>query len=181
MRLSVSSWRRWMPQDIRSAPGSLWTMPVSLAALSSASFLSPGPYITTGQMTQAGSQTYAQSAPTPGFDERLIDARLEAVEARTETKFAQLLGKLDLLGSQLTGIKGSVEALDGRITTLDGRITTIDDHVRSARSTIIAFVVATGLAVAGLAWAGVQIFQSGMGVSASAFQAGLATNTEPKK
>lgn len=137
------------------------------AAAATATISSAAPYTMSASMTAPAASPLSASTPTSSVDERLLDAKLQAVEARTETKFAQLLGKLDLMANQLGSIQGSVTALDTRITT-------IDTHVRSARLTIIAAVVGTGIAVAALAWGGIQIFQGGMGASASAFQAGLA-------
>lgn len=99
--------------------------------------------------------------------EALVDAKLEAVEARTETKFAQLFGKLDLVVQGLGDLKGEVGALSGKIDTVDG-------HARTGKREIIVAIVTTGLAAAALAWAGVQIFQGGLSLSQGAFQAGMA-------
>lgn len=125
-------------------------------------------------MAQTAPQAAATSAATPGFDERIIDLKLAAVEARTETKFAQLIGKLDLIAERLGG-------LNTQIVAIDGKVEKVDAHTRSVRSTIIATVIGTGIAVAALAWGGVQIFQGGMGVSAGAFQAGMAVSEAKKQ
>jgi len=100
----------------------------------------------------------AKSAPSPSLnyvDAKLLDARLEAVEARTETKFAQLLGKLDTLGERLIGLSEKVASVDAKVAAVDG-------HVRGAKSTIVAFVVGSGIAVAGLAYGAVQIFEAAL-------------------
>lgn len=101
------------------------------------------------------------------YDERLIDAKLDAVEARTETKFAQLLGKLEL-------VSVSIGDLAGKIGELDQKIGTVDSHTRSAKSAIVGTIIGTGIAVAALAWGAVQIYQGGMGTSTAAFQSGMA-------
>lgn len=106
--------------------------------------------------------------------EQVLNSRLEAVEARTETKFAQLMGKLELITERLGG-------LQGQITVMDGKVEKVDGHTRNVRSTVIATVIGTGIAVAALAWGGVQIFQGGMSTSSDAFQAGLAADQAKKQ
>jgi hypothetical protein len=121
-------------------------------------------------MTQAAqSPRQTTSGATEGALEmhsRMTDLKIAASEARTETKFAQLMGKLDVL---VTGVGD----LKTEITRLDGKIDTVDGHARAAKTTIVATVIGTGIAVAALAWAGVQIFQGGMGLSGDAFTAGM--------
>lgn len=100
----------------------------------------------------------AQVTTTPGaayVDEKLLTAKLEAVEARTETKFAQLLGKLDTLGERLTGLNDKIGGFDAKIESVDG-------HVRNAKATIVAVILGTGIAVAALAYAAVQIFEAAL-------------------
>ncbi|MGE3691870.1 MAG: hypothetical protein AB7F98_10870 [Novosphingobium sp.] len=146
-----------------------WSIP---AAAIAATFSSFSPYIGQPAMTQSVPQPSSPSASTP-FDERLLDAKLEAVEARTETKFAQLLGKIDLLVQGVGDLKSEVSKLDGKIGE-------VDSHTRAGKREVITAIIATGLGVAALAWAGVQIFQSGLGLSQGAFQAGMAAG-EVKK
>jgi len=99
--------------------------------------------------------------------ERMTDLKIEAAEARTDTKFERLIGKIDALGI-------SIKAVADSVSILDVKVGTVDTHARSAKVVIITTMIGTALAVAALAWAGVQIFQGGMGVSAAAFQAGQA-------
>ena len=82
---------------------------------------------------------------------------------KPETKFAQLLGKMDL-------VSASIGELNGKIVALDTKIDTVDTHTRSAKTAIVGTIIGTGVAVAALAWGAVQIYQGGMGTSASAFQ-----------
>ena len=98
--------------------------------------------------------------------EALLEAKLEAVEARTETKFAQLLGKLDVIGERITSLSGDISIVKGRVDAVDG-------HVRSAKGTISAFVIGTGIAVAALAYSAVQVYQGGMGATQAAIQTGM--------
>lgn len=97
----------------------------------------------------------AATAGASYVDEKLLTAKLEAVEARTETKFAQLLGKLDTLGERLTG-------LNDRMSGFDTKLDAVDGHVRSAKSTYIAIALGTGIAVAALGFAAVQIFEAAL-------------------
>lgn len=102
-----------------------------------------------------------ESAPTPGttnyVDERLLDAKLEAVEAHTETKFSQLLGEMRLIGERVTSLTDKVGGVEKRIGEVDG-------HLRSAKSTYIAIALGTGIAVATLFYAAVQIFEAAGGL-----------------
>lgn len=112
------------------------------------------------------------TAPTQGanpIDERYLGAVLDAAEARTETKFAQLIGKIDLIGERIGALSGEIAGLKGQVNVIDG-------HTRSARTSIIVAIIGTALALAALAWGGVQIFQSGMGITATAYQTGAASN-----
>ena len=111
-------------------------------------------------------QTPTSSAPTSHVDERYLAKSLEAVEARTETKFAQLLGEIRVIGERLA-------AIDGKVSPLEGRLTEVENSGRAGRREIIIAIVASAFAVATLGWAGVQIFQSGIGLSAGAFQSGM--------
>jgi hypothetical protein len=81
--------------------------------------------------------------------EQLLDAKLEAVEARTETKFAQLLGKLDLLGERLGAVSGSL----GEMRTSLGRVESKTSHTRTI---IVTTVLGAFIAVAGVIYTWAQ-------------------------
>ena|SRR5579884_839276 len=135
-------------------PWKLGPITTGLGAVGAA-FSPQGSYMAAKPMTQQ-----AASAPTPGtryVDEALLDAKLQASEARTETKFAQLLGKLELIGQQIGGLNDKIGGFDKKIGDIDG-------HVRSAKSTYIAIALGTGIAVAALAYAAVQIFEGALGL-----------------
>ena len=101
----------------------------------------------------------------PSRDE--ISARLEAAEARTETRIAQLAGSIDTrfatIDGKLDQINGSVGAL--AVAVKDARDDNKEDN-RLTRWTVIAIVVATMLA-------GVTAIWVTQGNLLSAFQAGL--------
>lgn len=107
------------------------------------------------------------------FDDRLFDAKLKILEVQTDNKFSQLLGELRVIGERIGTLDTRLSGLDTRVGDLKTDIGTVDTHARAAKSTIITTVIGTGIAVAALAWAGVQIFQGGLGLSSSAFQAGM--------
>lgn len=81
----------------------------------------------------------AKVEETMVLTEQLLDAKLEAAEARTETKFAQLLGELKL-------ISGSVSNLSGQLTDVKAEL----GNVKNATATVKWNVMATGLAIGGL-------------------------------
>ena len=150
---------------------------VAGAAATAVTFGSPYTYMGWQQMTNPvhpNQQQTASAASAFEMSERLTDLKIAAVEAQTETKFAQLIGKLDLFGANIT-------TLGQQVSNLDTKIDVIDGHVRNARSTIIAFVVGTGIAVAALAWAGIQLFQGGAGMTAAAYQTGFSAGQGNKQ
>jgi hypothetical protein len=118
-------------------------------------------------MTQAPHQTADQGQSTSSFDDRFLDAKLEAVEARTETKFAQLLGKMDLMVQSIAEARTDIAGLDAKITA-------VDTHARSTKSTIIATVIGAAIGIVGISFAAVAIYESAMGTTASAYQSGMA-------
>lgn len=146
-----------------------WSSAAALATTSQ-----PPPYIEGGiSMAHAPhpSASYASSPPTGKaemmMDERLIEAKLKLLESQTETKFATLIGKLDLLVQGVADVKSDLTRLDGKIEAVDG-------HARTGKREIITAIISSALAAIALGWAGVQIFQGGLGLSTSAFQAGMA-------
>lgn len=106
--------------------------------------------------------------------ETVLDAKLDAAEARTETKFAQLLGEMRLLGQQLTGVQK-------QIGDLDVKVDAVDAHARNSKSIVITTIIGAFFAAVALTYAGIQIFQGGMGLSASAYQAGMSAAQQPTK
>lgn len=129
-------------------------------------------------MTAPQTSAVGQGQPSASYDERLVDAKLATTEARLETRivqveakaetnFEKLIGKLDLVVQGLGDLKGEVAKLDGKIGEVDG-------HARTGKREIIIAIVATGLSVIALVWGGVQIFQSGLSLTQGAFQAGIA-------
>lgn len=126
------------------------------------------PYIAEKMVDTAQQAPMATPATTTSFvvDERLMEAKLEAAEARTETKFAQLLGRIDTLAVTLNNVSEKLAELRSDVTSIDGK-------VGSARTTYITTAIASVIAIASLSYAAVSIFQGGMGATSSAFSAGM--------
>lgn len=114
-----------------------WSFAFPLAA--AATFSSPTPYILSGSMAQPSPSTAAPSAATPSLDERLLDAKLAVVEARTETKFAQLLGELKVISASVSNIGQQVSDVKAELTS-----------VKAATASVKWNILAAGLAVGGL-------------------------------
>lgn len=163
-----------MPQK-ESNPTPAWSM--ALGGAAAAVTFSPQLSYISGEMPQiASAPRYEAGKPTLhqiAFDERLMDAKLEAVEARTETKFSQLLGKLDAISERIGALTVNLAAVDKKI---DG----VEATAKNAKSTITWAVVASAIGIAALAYAAVAIFQSGMGTTASAYQSGMAASEAQK-
>lgn len=157
-----------------SKPSSItasWAIPVTAAAVASAIPLQT-PYITGENMTTKAASSPQQSAPTRGhheIDERYLNAKLEAVEARTETNFAKLLGKIDAIATSVVGLQTDIGGLKTEINT-------VENSVSSAKGLIVTTVIGSAIAIAGLAWAGVALFQGGMGTASDAFAAGASAS-----
>jgi hypothetical protein len=92
-----------------------WSPKWKASTVAAATLFQASPYMlgqTMNTPTTSQAQVPTPSVPTSYVDQRLLDAKLEAVEARTETKFAQLLGELKVisanvanLGSQIGDVK----------------------------------------------------------------------------
>lgn len=100
-----------------------------------------------------------------------IAARLEAAEARTETRFAQLSGTLDV---RFANLDHKIDQLAESVGQIAREVAAGRSEIRTARLAIVVAVVASVLA--GLAV--VFVTQSNM---LAAFQASLAIKTLPSQ
>lgn len=73
------------------------------------------------------------------MDEALLNAKLEAVEARTDSKFAQLLGELKVISANVTSLGTQISDVKAELT-----------GVKSATASVKWNILATGLAIGGL-------------------------------
>lgn len=114
-----------------------------------------------------------------------IDAKLAAAEARTEARFAQLIGTIDVrfasldvrfasLDNKIDRLANTVEQLTRQVQATEGQLTRQVEEVRSdnktTRWTIIGVVVASVLAGLAAIW----ITQGNM---LAAFQSSLTVKT----
>jgi hypothetical protein len=104
-------------------------------------------------------------ADAPSREE--IGARLEAAEARTEAKFAQLTGTLDV---RFANLDNKIDRLIDVVGRLSSEVTRVQADNRATRWTIITVVVASVLAGLAAIW----VTQGNM---LAAFQASLAVKT----
>ena len=88
----------------------------------------------------------AQAGNPVMISEPLLEAKLEAVEARTETKFAQLLGKLDTISERLAHVATDVEQLQTSIERVETKTT-------NTRIVVVTTVIGAALTVIGLTFA----------------------------
>lgn len=102
-------------------------------------------------------------------DREYVNLKLEAAEARTEARFAEMNGKLDRL---IDSVSASREALREQISMTQAAVSRAEadarSEYRSTRTTIIVTAFATGLALAALMVSvmtyGDAIFSRGMSV-----------------
>lgn len=118
-------------------------------------------------MVQPSPQPMAASAPTAMFDERIIDLKLAAVEARTETNFAKLIGKLDLLGDRLGAIGKDVGDLKTSIGTLESK-------TNNTRVIIVTTVIAAVISIVSVTYGIIGYGHQVADTISAAFAAGQA-------
>lgn len=98
------------------------------------------------------------------YDEKLIDTKLELVEARTDMKFAQLLGKLDVLAVNVSAIGGQIAGVKADVA-----------GVKADTATVKANIIATGLVLDGLIIAVVAFGYQILDLAQGLFSAGAAS------
>ena len=93
----------------------------------------------------------------------MISDKLEASEARTDAKFAELSGKLDVIVAEIRHQSAAVTETKRELETVSG---SVESHHSNTRTTIIVTAVATVIALAALVYAAdanlLSAFQSGL-------------------
>jgi hypothetical protein len=113
-----------------------------------------------------------------------IDAKLAAVEARTETRFTELSGKIDRLADSIAALGSTIrielESVKSEIANVKSEIASVKSEIVYLRSdnkytrwTIVVTVVASALAAIAALW----ITQANL---LAAFSAGIAVRTETR-
>lgn len=86
--------------------------------------------------------------------EKIIELSIQASEARTDTKFAQLIGKIDVLGERMTGIAKDVGELKTSVATIEGK-------TNNTRVIVVTTILGAFIGMAGIFYTvaafGVQI------------------------
>ena len=77
--------------------------------------------------------------------EKIIELSIQASEARTDTKFAQLIGKIDLLGEKMNGIGKDVGELKDAVGTLETK-------TNNTRVIVITTILGAFIGMAGIVY-----------------------------
>lgn len=123
------------PQSSSGKP--LWFKVTAASAALGATFSQPIPHIGAKEMTANVPSPPTNTAQC--VDEKLLVAKLEAVEARTETKFEKLLSEIKLVGASV-----------GILTAQVAEVKTDIAGVRTATAGVKWNIMATGLTIGGL-------------------------------
>lgn len=97
-----------------------------------------------------------------------IDAKLAAIEARTETRFVELSGKIDRLSDSIGMLTGVVTDVKSELASVGSQV---KEENRFTRWTIGITLIASLIAFAAALW-------TTQGNLLSAFQAGLASQSQ---
>lgn len=111
-------------------------------------------------MTQKGAFEARQGAATqsaPSYDEKLMDLKLAAAEARTETKFAQLLGELKAISLSVGNLAGQLGDVKSDIASVRADVGGVKDATASVKWNILATGIAVGALILGLFAYGAQM------------------------
>jgi len=117
-------------------------------------FLQGGPEIPVKQLSSEQLKRMGRSANITDMSE--VDAKIAAAEARTDTKFAEMMGEL--------------RVISGKLEHLDENYRETRTSISSLKSTVIVTAVTTVLAIGGL-------FYTALQYGNSMFTAGLDTQT----
>ena len=113
-------------------------------------------------------------------DQRVVDAQIAAVEARTDTKFAQVLGELKAVAASVTHLGTQMADIKGDIRDLKADVKSVEANSRNAKAVIITTIIGAVVGIIGLTYAAVSALQGAMGATATAYQNGMAA-AEAKK
>lgn len=102
------------------------------------------------------------AADTITVTHALLDAKLEVVEARTDTKFAQLMGEIKLLGVNVLALGGQITDLKTDISNVKTEITGVKTATAGVKWNIMAAGLTLGGLIIALAAFGTQILDLAM-------------------
>jgi hypothetical protein len=132
----------------------------------------PLPQVYRGDFSlEIGSEPKAPEDENMATDNELTDAKLATAEAKTESRFIELSGKIDRLTDLVTS---SVATSTNEFVLVERRLTEVRDDNKNTRWTIVVTVIISMLAAMGALWA----TQNNL---LAAFSAGIALRTETKE
>lgn len=143
-----------------------YTLPIAMATLAPTNFQYT-PDIQGAKMTQTGTfeaRAGAGTATALPFDERLIDAKLEAVEARTETKFAQLMGELKAISLSVGHLTTQLAEVKADVAGVKADVGGVKDATAGVKWNILATGIAVGALILGLFAYGAQMIELATGL-----------------
>lgn len=82
----------------------------------------------------------------------LLEAKLEAVEARTETKFEKLLGSINLLGEQMKGLGDAIADVKIGVGKVDQAVERVETKTNNTRIIIVTTAIAATLTIIGVTY-----------------------------
>jgi len=89
-----------------------------------------------------------------------VAAQLAAVEAHTDTKFAQLIGEMR---TGFAALNGRIDGLSGRVDGLSGRLDAVERSVSGIKITVIVTAIAAVAVVVAVLGYGQTWFGLGIG------------------
>lgn len=109
-------------------------------------------------------------------DQTLTDAKIAASEARTDTKFERLIGRIDasearndLKFAQVLGemklISANVSSLGGQVSELRTEVAGVKAAVASSKATFITAIIGGVFSIVALAYAAVEIFEAALSLN----------------
>ena len=105
-----------------------------------------------------------------------LNAKLEAAEARTDTKFTELMSEIRLMSANIMRMDKRFEEIDARFEKVESAIDMLKEQIHDVRSVTISMkwnILGAGLALAGLI---IGIFAYGiqiLDIAQALFTAGL--------
>jgi len=125
------------------------------------------PYIATKQAETSAMKAAVSTEGTSNpmaYDERLVDAKLAAGSARTDskfsellghtnTKFAEVLGELRVISTNVTHLSSQLADVKGEVGKLDTKVTGLEGKTSTTRVVVVTTILGAFLGMVGIVWA----------------------------
>ncbi|WEK46871.1 MAG: hypothetical protein P0Y56_00880 [Candidatus Andeanibacterium colombiense] len=106
----------------------------------------------THQSATASMPSTASAGDPMTITHELLEAKLEAVEARTETKFEKLLGSINLLGEQMKGLGDAIADVKIGVGKVDQAVERVETKTNNTRIIIVTTAIAATLTIIGVTY-----------------------------